>query len=221
VEKHYYSVPHTLLREAIWARITARTVELFHRGKRVAVHVRSSSNRKHSTVHDHMPSSHRRYADWTPERIKRQAGEIGPKTAALVEIILRERAHPEQGFRSCIGILRHAKSFGAERLEAACDRALDIGARSYSSVTSILKNNLDRRRSARATDGPAFAGSDEGGADWAIIASLIETAKLNGINPHAWLTDTLTKLVNRWPAFRIDQLMPWNYEKAGDHAVNV
>ena len=156
VEKHYYSVPHTLLREAIWARLTARTVELFHRGKRVAVHVRSSSNRKHTTVHDHMPSSHRRYADWTPERIKRQAGEIGPKTAALVEIILRERAHPEQGFRSCVGILRHAKSFGAERLEAACDRALDIGARSYTSVTSILKNNLDRRRPAPATDGPAI-----------------------------------------------------------------
>ena len=57
-----------------------------------------------------------------------------------------------------------------------------------------------------------FAGSDEGGANWAIIASLIETAKLNGINPHAWLTDTLTKLVNRWPASRIDQLMPWNYD---------
>jgi transposase len=156
VEKHYYSVPHTLLRETIWVRITARTVELFHRGKRVAVHVRSSSNRKHTTVREHMPSSHRRYADWTPERITRQAGEIGPKTAALIEIILRERAHPEQGFRSCIGILRHAKSFGAERLEAACDRALDIGARSYTSVTSILKNNLDRRRPASATDGPAI-----------------------------------------------------------------
>ena len=156
MEKHYYSVPHTLLRETIWVRITARTVELFHRGKRVAVHVRSSSNRKHTTVREHMPSSHRRYADWTPDRIKRQAGEIGPKTAALVEIILRERAHPEQGFRSCIGILRHAKNFGAERLEAACDRALDIGARSYTSVTSILKNNLDRRRSATATNGPAI-----------------------------------------------------------------
>jgi transposase len=156
VERHFYSVPHTLLRETIWARITARTIELFHRGKRVAAHVRSSSNRKHTTVREHMPSSHRRYADWTPERITRQAGEIGPQTAALVATILRERAHPEQGFRACIGILRHAKSFGAARLEAACERALDIGARSYSSVTSILKNNLDRRRPAPATDGPAI-----------------------------------------------------------------
>ena len=157
VERHYYSVPHTLLRETIWARITARTVELFHRGKRVAAHARSSSDRKHTTVREHMPSSHRRYAEWTPERIQRQADAIGPKTSALVEIILRERAHPEQGFRACIGILRHAKSFGGERLEAACDRAIEIGARSYTSVTSILKTNLDRKRPAPATDGPAIA----------------------------------------------------------------
>jgi transposase len=157
VERHYYSVPHTLLRETIWARITARTVELFHRGKRVAAHARSSSDRKHTTVREHMPSSHRRYAEWTPERIQRQADAIGPKTSALVEIILRERSHPEQGFRACIGILRHARSFGGERLEAACDRAIEIGARSYTSVTSILKTNLDRKRPAPATDGPAIA----------------------------------------------------------------
>jgi Mu transposase-like protein len=77
IEKHYYSVPHQLLREKVWARIAARTIEVFHRGKRVAAHVRSSSNRKHTTVREHMPSSHRRYADWTPERIRRQAGAIG------------------------------------------------------------------------------------------------------------------------------------------------
>ena len=156
VAKHYYSVPHALLREELWARITARTVELFHGGKRVAVHVRSSSNRKHTTVREHMPSSHRRYADWTPERIQGRANEIGPKTSALIEIILREKTHPEQGFRATIGILRHANSFGYERLEAACGRALEIGARSYTSVTSILRTNLDRRRPASATDGPAI-----------------------------------------------------------------
>ena len=103
-------------------------------GKRVACHMRSSSNRKHTTLRQHMPSAHRRYADWTPERLTRKAGEIGPNTDALVEVILRERRHPEQGFRSCIGILRLARSHGAERLEAACGRALEIGTRSYSSV---------------------------------------------------------------------------------------
>jgi transposase len=157
IEKHYYSVPHQLLREKVWARITGRTIEVFHRGKRVAAHMRSSSNRKHTTVREHMPSSHRRYADWTPERLRRQAGEIGRHTSALVEIILRERTHPEQGFRACVGMLRLAKTYGRERLEAACLRALEIGARSYSSVNSILKNDLDRRRPGTPADGPAIA----------------------------------------------------------------
>ena len=156
VEKHYYSVPHNLLREKVWARLTARTVEVFHKGKRVAAHMRSSSNRRHTTVSEHMPDAHRRYADWTPERLSRQADEVGPSTSALVDIILRERRHPEQGFRACIGILRLAKTHGTQRLEAACNRALEIGARSYSSVNSILKNNLDRQRPEPATDGPAI-----------------------------------------------------------------
>jgi transposase len=157
IEKHYYSVPHHLLRQKVWARITAHTIEVFVRGVRAAAHVRSSSNRGHTTVREHMPSSHQRYADWTPERLQRQAGEIGPHTSALVEIIMRERTHPEQGFRSCIGILQLVKSYGRERLEAACSRALEIGARSYSSVLSILKNNLDRKRPATPADGPAIA----------------------------------------------------------------
>jgi transposase len=160
VERHYYSVPHTLLRESVWVRIAARTVEVFHRGQRVAAHLRSSSPRHHTTLAEHMPSSHRRYADWTPERIARQAGEIGRNTAALVDIILRERAHSEQGFRAAIGIVRLAKSYGGERVEAACARALAIGARSFTSVNSILKNNLDAKRPAPAADGPAIAHSN-------------------------------------------------------------
>jgi transposase len=160
VERHYYSVPHTLLRESVWVRITARTVEVVHRGQRIAAHLRSSSQRRHTTLAEHMPSSHRRYAEWTPERITRQAGEIGRNTTALIEIILRERAHPEQGFRAAIGIIRLANSFGRERLEAACERALAIGARSFTSVNSILKNNLDAKRPAPAADGPAITHSN-------------------------------------------------------------
>jgi transposase len=103
-----------------------------------------------------MPSSHRRYADWTPESLKRRAAEIGPSTAALVEIVLRERTHPEQGFRSCVGIIGLKNSYGPERLEAACVRALEIGARSYTSVKSILETKRDRKRPEPAADGPAI-----------------------------------------------------------------
>jgi transposase len=93
VERHYYSVPHQLLRQKVWVRLTARTVEVFAKGARVASHARTSSNHQHTTVRDHMPSSHRRYADWTPERIKRQAAKVGQNCAILVEVILRDRRH--------------------------------------------------------------------------------------------------------------------------------
>ncbi|MCZ6612829.1 MAG: IS21 family transposase [Planctomycetota bacterium] len=156
IEKHYYSVPHRYLGCKLWARFTDRTVEVFVAGKRIACHMRGHSNRRHTTLDEHMPSAHRRYATWTPQRISRQATSIGSNTEALIDIIMRERRHPEQGFRSCIGILGLAKSYGSERLEAASERALEIGARSYTAVASILKNNLDRRRAQKATDGPAI-----------------------------------------------------------------
>ena len=165
VDGHHYSVPHNLLREKVWVRFTERTVEVLHRGKRVASHVRQPPDRKHTTIRDHMPSSHRRYVDWTPERLQSDADRIGCNTSALIEIILRERSHPEQGFRSCLGILRLTKSYGPDRLEAACERAIAIGARSYTSVQSILKNRLDRHRS-EPTDGPAIIHSNIRGSTY-------------------------------------------------------
>jgi len=145
VDKHFYSVPFRLLRQEVEARITAKAVEIFHRGKLVAAHIRSLRAHRPTTLPEHMPSSHRRYRDWTHERIQREAAAIGDDTAALVEIILRSRPHPEQGFRSCIGILGLAKRYDAERLDAACARALVLGTRSYSSVAAILKNAQDKR----------------------------------------------------------------------------
>jgi len=156
IERHYYSVPYTLVRQELWASYTASTVEVFHRGKRVAAHRRGPPNRGHTTLPEHMPSSHRRYADWTIQRIMREAAEIGPNATALVEVILREKRHPEQGFRSCRGIVNLVGRFARERVEAACERALAIGTRSFSSVKSILESNLDRKRPEKTADGPAI-----------------------------------------------------------------
>src|SRR5262249_50881969 len=123
-------------------------------GERIAAHMRMSGNHKHTTIPEHMPSSHRRYAGWTIERIRADARGIGPATVALCELILEHRPHPEQGFRACLGIVRLARTYGPERLEAAADRAIDIGAKTYGSVKSILDNNLDQRPAQkRATDG--------------------------------------------------------------------
>ena len=154
VDHHFYSVPHSFARAEVEVRLTARTVEIFARGERIAVHVRSSGNHGHSTVPEHMPSSHRRYADWTIDRIRQEAASIGPATSALCEVILERRPHPEQGFRACRGILRLVGAFGRERLEAAAARAIDIGGLSYGSVRSILDHKLDRQAAnKRSADG--------------------------------------------------------------------
>ncbi len=145
LDRHYYSVPYQLVGERCEARFTTTTVEVFLRGRRVASHARSYRSYGHTTLPEHMPDSHRRYLEWTPSRIVRWAATTGPQTAQLVEDILASRPHPEQGLRSCLGLLRLGREYGAERLEAACARALAIQALSYRSVESILRTGLDRQ----------------------------------------------------------------------------
>ncbi len=142
LDGHYYSVPYQLVKTQIEARLTAHTVEIFHRGKRVASHRRAYKH-GHTTIAMHMPRPHREYAEWTPQRLVAWANKTGPATAALITHILERRRHPQQGFRSCLGILRLGKHYGDARLEAACLRALRIGATTFKSVESILKHNLD------------------------------------------------------------------------------
>jgi len=144
LEKHFYSVPHALVRETVELRYTATTVEVFCRGQRVAAHRRVHRAGSFSTVPEHMPKAHRAHMEWSPTRIIGWGRSIGPKTEELVSAILDDRPHPEQGYRSCLGILRLAKQYGHERLEAACERAVRVRARSYRHVQSILKNGLDR-----------------------------------------------------------------------------
>jgi transposase len=141
---HYYSVPYQLVGRALDIRATESTVEGFHKGTRIASHVRSHAKGRYTTVKDHMPKSHRDYAEWTPERLVRWAGETGPATAELIASILQTRPHPQQGFRSCLGIISLVKRYGKDRVEAACKRALAIGGRSFKSVRSILENGLDQ-----------------------------------------------------------------------------
>jgi len=146
VEQHFYSVPHTLvpLHERLDVRLTATAVEVFHRGQRVAAHRRSFERGRHTTLTEHMPKAHQAHAGWRPSRFVDWATTIGPQTAALVTAILADRPHPEQGYRSCLGILRLAKRYDPARLEAACGRALAAGARSYRHVAAILQRGLDR-----------------------------------------------------------------------------
>lgn len=164
---HFYSVPHRLMREVIEARITDQTIELFHQTNRVACHVRNPRQHRHTTIAEHMPSAHRRHMEWTPTRLLREAEAIGPSTIALVERILAAKPHPEQGFRACLGILRLVRGYGPERLEAACQRGMDIGAQTYGSVQSILRNGLDRAyRPKPVPDEPPIQHENVRGSDY-------------------------------------------------------
>ena len=143
VERHYYSVPYQLVHERCDVRLTATVLEVLVRGRRVASHVRSHVRGGYTTDPAHMPESHRRYREWTPGRILNWAAETGPATAQVAKYILDHRPHPEQGFRSCLGIIRLGRRYGSDRVEAACRRALAIQACSYRSVELILKSGLD------------------------------------------------------------------------------
>jgi transposase len=151
IADHFYSVPSKLIREMVDARITSATVEIFHKGQRIASHAFSPVRNRHTTIIEHMPSAHRRYAEWTPARMMEAAARIGPATVALVEAIMKAKPHPEQGFRSCLGILSLSKSYDPGRVEAACRRGNDIGATSYGSIKSILQHGLDKAFAQEAT----------------------------------------------------------------------
>lgn len=144
LDNHYYSVPHQLVHEAVEIRATARVVEIFGKGRRVASHVREYGRKRFITKPEHMPASHRAHLEWTPSKLVAWGASVGPPVAELITTILTTRPHPEHGYRACLGLKRLAKQYGPERLSAACQRALAIRGASYTSVHSILNKGLDQ-----------------------------------------------------------------------------
>jgi transposase len=144
VDKHYYSVPHSLIRQQLEVRLTATVVELLQHGRRVALHARSRVQAGYSTNPEHMPKAHRAQLEWSPGRFLSWSGEVGPHTRDLVQYLLTNKPHPEMGYRSCLGLLNLSKRFGRDRLEAACQHALTLGSPTRRSVLSLLQNGLDQ-----------------------------------------------------------------------------
>lgn len=151
VDRHYYSVPYQLIHEKVEVRLTGTTMEVFFKGHRVASHLRSYLPGRYTTLPEHMPKAHQKYLEWTPSRLIQWAGTIGPQTQKLLSFILENRPHPEQGYRSCLGVLRLKNRYSSQRLEAACARALAFKAYSYKNVESILKNGLDQQPLERSS----------------------------------------------------------------------
>ncbi len=152
---HFYSVPYRYVRQKVEVRITSATVEVFKNNLRIASHAREYTRRRYVTDPAHMPASHRAQLEWTPERLVSWAGSIAEPTAALVEELLASRPHPEHAYRATLGIISLARRYGNDRVGAACARALAVGAVSYTSVKSILAENLDRLALPEAAPAPA------------------------------------------------------------------
>jgi transposase len=166
-EGHYYSVPHRLVGAKIDVRVTGLLLECFASNQRVAGHAVSTVRGGFTTTAEHMPASHRAHLDWTPAKLVDWGQRIGVSTAAVVTWQLEHRPHPEQGYRACLGLLALVRRYSAERLEAACARAMAIRAPNLRSVTNILKCGLDRQPSLfPATSSPVIAHENVRGPDY-------------------------------------------------------
>jgi transposase len=159
-ERSFYSVPYSLARQIVEVRATPTTIEIFHKGQRVASHVRARKPYTAVTNPDHRPASHRAHLDWPPSRMIQWARTVGPRTAEMVERILEAFPHPEMGYRSCLGIIRLGQRYPAARMEAAAERALLTGAVSYKSLDSILRRHLDQQPLNPPPSAPPLSGHD-------------------------------------------------------------
>lgn len=173
LEKSYYSAPYQLINQQVDARITDNTVEILSKGNRVALHPRQRTMGAFSTDPNHMPTSHKEYLEWTPDRLINWAKEVGPYTSQAVEKILSTYVHPQQGFRSCLGLIRLASKYSKDRLEIACLKLLAVGTPSYRGAKSILSKGLDQQVLNETTPatpikhdnlrGPGYYGKPKGG----------------------------------------------------------
>lgn len=145
VEKHYYSVPHGLIKKRLEAHVTQKIIKIYHQGNCVAQHLKSTRLGGHSTHSEHMPKSHQEYADWSPERLENWANSLGSAVLELVTLQLSSKTHPQQSYRACFGLLSLSKKYSKERLNAACQRGLDTGAYRLQSIKAILSNGLDQQ----------------------------------------------------------------------------
>ncbi len=165
-DQHDYSVPYTFIHQEVEIRATSTTIEVYQGSQRICSHRRSYQKHGYTTIPEHMPPSHRKFLEWTPERIMTWAAKLGPQVKTLVEQIMQKRKHPEQAYKSCLGIIRLQKHFPAARLKAACQRALDFRVHTYQGVKSILAKQLDKMPSEQMLKRDLFVHDNVRGADY-------------------------------------------------------
>lgn len=149
-DKHYYSVPYKYIGKKVKVIYSQRTVEIYHKHERITFHRRDCHKYKYTTVKEHMPSAHQFVSDWNPEKFIKWASDIGKDTEQYIRKVLDEKQHPEQGYKSCIGILKYAGKYGKTRLNNACRRGIHYNSYSYVTIKNILSKNLDKTETETA-----------------------------------------------------------------------
>jgi len=144
-EKHDYSVPYTFIHKDLDIKATHGLIEIYYNGNRICSHARSRKEHGYTTVAEHMPPSHQKYLEWTPDRILHYAEKYGKSVKALIQKVMESRKFAEQAYKACLGIIRLENKYSAERLDLACQRALEYRAYSYNSVVNILQKGLDKQ----------------------------------------------------------------------------
>jgi transposase len=145
--KHYYSVPFRHIGRKVKVLYDTQHVEVFYQNERVALHSYSYKPNGYSTQKDHMPSAHRFVSEWSAEYFIRRAQVVGPRTAELFQAMFRTKAHPEQAYRSCQGILALAQQQGHALVELACFEAIERRQFNY----AFIHRQLHQKRPKSST----------------------------------------------------------------------
>jgi transposase len=151
-DKHYYSVPYRYIGKKVKLLYSRHSVEIYYNYERVCLHRRVKVPYHYTTDKEHLASTHRFVAEWTPEKFIHWGEAIGEEVKLYILKVLERKQHPEQAYKSCVGILSFAKKVGPERLRSACRRALGYGAYNYKTIQTILEKELDKREGPEETD---------------------------------------------------------------------
>jgi transposase len=150
VDLQNYSVPYEYIKQKVDVRLTKNVIEVFVGGSRVCSHPRLYGRpNQYATTGAHMPPDHQKYVQWNSDRFRKWAVGIGTNTATTVEVFLTAGRVEQQGYKACMALLKLTDKYSAERLEAACAKALSYTARpSFKSISAILKSGQDKLESS-------------------------------------------------------------------------
>lgn len=142
-DKNYYSVPYRFVGQTVEVQYNTTHVEVFYNGQRIASHNRSYRKGAYTTIKEHLSSAHNFYRDWSPEYFISKASTKGTHVQKYVARLLEKAQHPEVAYKQCLGIIHLDKKYEIERINMACQLAIDHSRHGYQIIRNILESKAD------------------------------------------------------------------------------